>query len=599
MAAPPHSDAVGLREVGRFLLRSSPSIFGFAILLASAAAIYVTVIPPVFTASAKVLVDPANSQIFTQDAMRFDSVAANARIDSQVEVVRSARISRVVITDLRLIEDPEFRSDRPARGGTLLDALGLGHSSIAAIPDGTPTPGSPTGSATQGSMWVARELLYTQAAFATHLFVRRVGQSYVLEISFRSSDPEKAAQIANAVAEAYVNDDIRVKSEAAQRGSDWLEERLGELRENTLEAMRQVERFKSVGGAGSAAESHVRFAELESNSQAYQRVFESYLQRFTETVQRVSFPVGDARIVSSATTPLAHSYPKKKLIIAFAAVLGAAGGATVPLALRSFDRRVRTRRQITEKVGAACLGTVRQADRASGGMRLGWMASAKRSTSGRLPLVLDAGTGDLLADMRAVKTAVNHATLGLQARCIGVVSAAVGEGATTLATHLALLCALSGERTLLVDACPGDPRISRELASDAEAGLMQALDHPEIITKFVKQLAPCLSVLAVGTASRASVTPGDRIASRGAALRMDHFRKAFDTTMVDLPAASVSSDALAIAPFLDGIMLVAAHGATTLDEIADLAASLRAARANVLGVVVNRIHPKARLEWVN
>ena len=62
--------------------------------------------------------------------------------------------------------------------------------------------------------------------FLGSLDVRRVGTSYAIDISYTSGDPNKAARIANAVADAYIQDQLKAASLAAQKNSEWLEARL-------------------------------------------------------------------------------------------------------------------------------------------------------------------------------------------------------------------------------------------------------------------------------------------------------------------------------------------------------------------------------------
>ena len=63
-------------------------------------------------------------------------------------------------------------------------------------------------------------------------------------MSFRSPDREKAARIANAVAQAYVTDQLNVKYESARRAGDWLQQRITELRNQSNAAARAVEQYK-------------------------------------------------------------------------------------------------------------------------------------------------------------------------------------------------------------------------------------------------------------------------------------------------------------------------------------------------------------------
>ena len=61
--------------------------------------------------------------------------------------------------------------------------------------------------------------------------VNRIGLTYVIQIGFRSYNAEHAAEIANAVADAYIIDQLEAKYQATRRASVWLQDRIKELRE--------------------------------------------------------------------------------------------------------------------------------------------------------------------------------------------------------------------------------------------------------------------------------------------------------------------------------------------------------------------------------
>ena len=78
-----------------------------------------------------------------------------------------------------------------------------------------------------------------------NLKVARLGRSYIEQIAFTSLDPDKAARIANAFADAYIEDQLQAKFEATRRASIWLEQRIGELRQQASDAFKEVQDFKS------------------------------------------------------------------------------------------------------------------------------------------------------------------------------------------------------------------------------------------------------------------------------------------------------------------------------------------------------------------
>jgi succinoglycan biosynthesis transport protein ExoP len=209
-----------------FIRRQYPLLLFVVLLSLGLGTAYLLTTPPSYTAYATMIIDTRKVQLFQQQSVLGDIPLDAATVESQVQLTKSETIVLAVIKDLRLTEDPEFVRS----GGGVIGAL-LG--------------------------WV-RGLLETKAAdpefeltrrvaeaFANRLTVKRIGLTYIIEIGFRSLDPARAAQIANAVAEAYVSDQLESKYRAARRASVWLQERIAELRGQAANAERAVVDFKT------------------------------------------------------------------------------------------------------------------------------------------------------------------------------------------------------------------------------------------------------------------------------------------------------------------------------------------------------------------
>ena len=80
------------------------------------------------------------------------------------------------------------------------------------------------------------------------LAVRRSGQAFVLDISITWDDPVKAGQLANAVADAFVLDQLDARFDAAKRASGWLSDRLVELRQQLRSSEDAVADFRTAHG---------------------------------------------------------------------------------------------------------------------------------------------------------------------------------------------------------------------------------------------------------------------------------------------------------------------------------------------------------------
>jgi len=223
------SPAELLRSVTEFIHRQRLVIVFVAALVVSLGFIYIFTTPPSYTADAQMIIDTRKVQLFQNQSVFGDVAIDSATVDSQIEILKSENIALSVIKDLRLTEDPEFTGQGFGLVGAIFDGIGY-------IVDffGSHEPPS--------QFSLERKAV---AAFAKRLTIKRIGLTYVMNISFRSLNAQKAAQIANAVADAYITDQLEAKYQATRRASIWLQDRLRELRAQASAAEEAVIRYKA------------------------------------------------------------------------------------------------------------------------------------------------------------------------------------------------------------------------------------------------------------------------------------------------------------------------------------------------------------------
>ena len=78
--------------------------------------------------------------------------------------------------------------------------------------------------------------------------MRRVARTYVLAVDYTSPDRSKAAAIANAFAEAYLTDQLDAKFDATRRAAGWLQSRIADLKQQSLDADFAIQKFKADKG---------------------------------------------------------------------------------------------------------------------------------------------------------------------------------------------------------------------------------------------------------------------------------------------------------------------------------------------------------------
>jgi polysaccharide biosynthesis transport protein len=194
--------------------------------------VYLFTTPASYTSHAMLLIDSSKLRILQQEAPVGDIPIDTAQVETQVEILKSENIGLSVIKDLKLTDDPEFVG---SGGGLVGNVAGL-----LASPK------------VQSETNLTRQVLGTLLAGRS---ISRVGRTYVLDIGYTSHDPARSATIANAIADAYIVDQLESKYQATRRASGWLQDRIKELRKQASDADRAVLDYKeknnivSVGGS--------------------------------------------------------------------------------------------------------------------------------------------------------------------------------------------------------------------------------------------------------------------------------------------------------------------------------------------------------------
>lgn len=226
-----------------------------AVAVAGGAAYLATAVPR-FTASTSILIDRGNSEVVQQLSTIGSTLDDEASVLSQVELLKSETIGLAAVDKLKLQDNPEFM----ASGQSILAPVREAIQGLLAL----------IGMSGSKEQLLDEQERARRSAFGIldrNLDVTRVGRSYVLEASFTSVSPRLSAMVVAAVAEAYLNDKLNAKYDATRRAGTWLQERIEELRQQSLTSDLAVQRFRAENGlveAGGKLVSDQQLAELNS-----------------------------------------------------------------------------------------------------------------------------------------------------------------------------------------------------------------------------------------------------------------------------------------------------------------------------------------------
>ena len=217
---------IDLRALFSALLRKLPYIIVFVLIVAGGTYYGLSHLKPLYTSETTILIQAGESSLTqtTQGSPEQTATALDEQaITSQVQLIRSRDLARSVAAKLDLASKAEFN---PALGeGSAIDHLlklvGLG--SKATRP-------------------VEEQVL---ASYYRKLSVYAVDKSRVIVIDFSSTDPELAADAANAIAEGYIALQREAKLSSTADAAKYLSAQIGELRTKVKDAEAKVESYRS------------------------------------------------------------------------------------------------------------------------------------------------------------------------------------------------------------------------------------------------------------------------------------------------------------------------------------------------------------------
>ncbi len=234
-------DNVDLRSFWGAVWRWRGVVLWTTVILTALSIGVIRMLTPEYTASAQVLVGVDHVKVGDLQDLITDLQTGgdvSGPMATEIGVIRSRKIAEDTIAKLNLQNDPEFNPD--LRPPTFLQKLLSGQHIIPQSWLGG-GPGNGPAPADQETTKIVNEL-------ENHLRVSNDGHSRIIAISFESTSPAKAAEVANTIADNYIVAGLDAKFDATKRANEWLSDRLNTLRQEVQVSDDAVEKFRNENG---------------------------------------------------------------------------------------------------------------------------------------------------------------------------------------------------------------------------------------------------------------------------------------------------------------------------------------------------------------
>jgi receptor protein-tyrosine kinase len=381
--------------------------------------------------------------------------------------------------------------------------------------------------------------------------VSEQGQTNVANVSATSSSPSLAAAIANAFVAQFI------ASQRAQQQA-FVAQALGLVQ-------RQVAALSPQQLAGTSGQALIDRAES---------------LRILAKLQD-----GGAQLVTVANPPTTPSSPKVKRNTVLGLLLGLLLGLTVAFLLERLDRRMKNPEDLEETYQLPLLAAVPQ--------------SKAYATAPQSAATTSHAESEVFKLLRAY---LRYFNVDREVRSLLVVSAAPGDGKTTIARNLAQASQETGSRTLLLEADLRRPTIAAHYGVDAAPGLSELLVGAVTVDDAIRSIPIFTRVngstsdvsLDLLPAGHPPPNPAELTESRAMADVLSWAAEHYELVVIDTPPVAVVSDAIPLLRKVDGVVIVSQLGKNTRDAAAFLRQRLIGVNAPLLGVIANGVNSKGK-----
>lgn len=314
-----------------------------------------------------------------------------------------------------------------------------------------------------------------------------------------------------------------------------------------------------------------------SDSVLAQRVVNAIAASFVAEVERIESPRSANQepavrvsVVEPALKPLVPVAPRPKRNMVAGAGAGLLAGLALAMLVEQLDVTVKNKDEVEKLTGAPVLAGIPKLD-----------------IKGQV-VHLEGDLQSIGAEaFRKLRTALQFLSVDHPVRTLMVTSAFAQEGKSTTSLNLAAAFAHAGLRTVLVEADLRRPVLHKIFASDRQRGLTTCLIGRVPLQSAI--LPTPVRNLTHIPAGAVPPNPAELLASHPMQDILSRLAASHDIVVVDAPPLLPVADAAALAPRVDGVLIVAKTNSTPRDRLQEATEQVTKVGGRLLGIVLNQV----------
>jgi capsular exopolysaccharide synthesis family protein len=219
--------------------RRSTAITAFVAMLLTVV-VYTFTATPIYEARTSLLIDAENPNIVDFKQVVDEAETRTDYYQTQYSLLQSRDLARRTLDALELWDQPPFGGEEP-HGFSVTAAIGGALASVTSLFRAKSAAAAAADETVAQSAAVDRLL--------DDLSVNPVRNSRMVEVAFRSADPRRSAEVANALAKAYIQRNLEFKFMSSKEASDWLAGQLSEQKQKVEESEAALQRYREQSDA--------------------------------------------------------------------------------------------------------------------------------------------------------------------------------------------------------------------------------------------------------------------------------------------------------------------------------------------------------------
>ena len=245
----------------------------------------------------------------------------------------------------------------------------------------------------------------------------------------------------------------------------------------------------------------------------------------------------------------------------------------------TLDDTIKKREEIEEKIGYGLVGSIPR----------------YQKNKNDADLILKKDPKNIISEsFRTIRTNLNFMSIDKKNKTFLITSSMPGEGKSFISSNLAIALAQSGERVLLVDCDIRKGRQHKIFGYNNQKGLSNLLLDENYETTYqsyiVKTKIKNLSILFRGATPP---NPSELLGSKKLKDLIKILEQKYDAVIFDsAPINGGLTDSLILSNLVDGIIIVSSYKRTPISLLKDSKNQIEKSKANVLGVILNRVDIK-------